>query len=192
MQQYLPYLVSLVTTAIGLSIWRYQLVAKRRYEVIERVLVGADEAVRALHYIREAERDAEKVATLEPNGPRLAPWMSTYQRIQEHPATFDELRAVTRLIKMHFGEAFGREFVDLLQIYKEICDAHAALFHRGYAERLYPSVSFEKGAGAWRSVVSSSGEGDRVANQIADIGTRISSRFAKYMRPTLLHLLLPA
>jgi hypothetical protein len=186
MQQYLPYLVSLLTTVVGLGIWRYQLVAKRRYEVIERALIAADDAVGALTYIREAENDAAKAAAVAPVSPRFSPWMPTYQRIQEHVATFQELRAVARLVTMHFGEPFGREFTDLLRVHKEICDAHAALFHRGYAERLYPTVSYEEGSGAWKSVVSSNGESDRVANRVADIGERISARFAKYMRPSVL------
>lgn len=86
---------------------------------------------------------------------------------------------------MHFGEPFGREFVDLIRVYKEICDAHAALLHRGYAERLYPTVSYDEGSVAWKTVVSSNGESDRVARQVADIGERISARFAKYMRPSV-------
>ena len=191
MQQYLPYLVSLLTTVLGLGIWRYQLVAKRRYEVVERALIAVDEAVGALTYIRDAENDAAKAAAAAPDSLKLASWMPTYQRIQEHVATFQELRAVARLVTMHFGEPFGREFSDLLQVHKEICDAHAALLHRGYAERLYPSVSYEEGSRAWKSVVSSNGESDSVANQVADIRERISARFARYMRPSVLSHLLP-
>ncbi|WP_186055605.1 hypothetical protein [Burkholderia gladioli] len=191
MQQYLPYLVSLLTTVLGLGIWRYQLVAKRRYEVVERALIAADEAVGALTYIRDAENDAEKAAAVAPDSLRLAPWMPTYQRIQEHAATFQELRAVARLVTMHFGEPSGREFSELLQVHQEICDAHAALLHCGYAERLYPSVSYEDGSRVWKSVVSLTGESDRVANQVADIGERISARFARYMRPSFLSHLLP-
>jgi len=191
MQQYLPYLVSLLTTVVGLGIWRYQLVAKRRYEVVERALVAADDAVAALTYIREAENDAAKAAAASPDSPRLSPWMPTYQRIQEHAAPFQELRAVARLVTMHFGEPFGREFSDLLRVHKEVCDAHAALFHRGYAERLYPTVSYEDGFGAWKSLVSSNGESDTVATEVADIGERISARFARYMRPSVLSHFLP-
>jgi hypothetical protein len=84
---------------------------------------------------------------------------------------------------MHFGEPFGREFTDLLRVHKEICDAHAALFHRGYAERLYPTVSYEEGSGAWKSVVSSNGESDRVANRVADIGERISAPVCEVHAP---------
>jgi hypothetical protein len=191
MQQYFPYLVSLLTTVVGLGIWRYQLVAKRRYEVVERALVAADDAVGALTYIREAENDAAKAEAVAPDGLRSPPWMPTYERIQEHVATFKELGAVARLVTMHFGEPFGREFAELIRLYKEICDAHAALLHRGYAERLYPTVSYEEGSGVWKSVVSSNGEGDRVASQVADIGERISARFAKYMRPSVLSHFLP-
>jgi hypothetical protein len=192
MQKYLPFLVSLVTTFIGLGIWRYQLVAKRRFEVVERALIGADDAVRALSSIREAESDAAKTATVMPDSPRPAPWMATLQRIQEHAEIFEELRVVARLVSMHFGEAFGRDFLELLRIHDELRDAHAALLYRGYAERLYPSVSYEEGSCTWKSVVSSNGESDRVATQIADIADRISERFAKYMRPTLFRYFLPA
>ena len=191
MQQYLPYLAWLLTTVVGLGIWRYQLVAKRRYEVVERALIAADDAVGALTYIRAAENDAEKAAAVAPDGLRAPPWMPTYQRIQEHVATFQELRAVARLVTMHFGESFGREFADLIRVHQEICDAHVALLHRGYAERLYPTVSYDEGFGAWKSVVSSNGESDRVASQVADIGERISARFGKYMRPSVLSHFLP-
>jgi hypothetical protein len=191
MQPYLPYLVSLVTTFVGLGIWRYQLIAKRRYEIVERALIAADEAVGALTDIREAENDAAKAAAVMPDSPRYAPWMATNQRIQEHVATFQELRVVARLVTMHFGESFGREFSDLLSVHKEVCDAHAALFHRGYAERLYPTVSYEEGSGAWKAVVSANDESDKVATRVADIEKRISARFVKYMRPSLLSHLLP-
>lgn len=191
MKEYLPYLVSLVTTAIGLGIWRYQLMAKRRFEVIERALIGADDAVRALHHIRDAESDAAKMARIVVDSPRPDRWLSTYQRIQEHSVTFEELQAITRLVTMHFGEDSGREFTKLLQLHKQICDAHAALYHRGYAEKLYPSVPYEQGVEEWKSVVSSDGENDRLTTQITDIGKKISERFAKYMRPTGLSLFLP-
>ncbi|WP_206742294.1 hypothetical protein [Burkholderia gladioli] len=174
MQQYVPYLVSLLTTVIGLGMWRYQLFAKRRFEVVERALIAADDAVDALTYIREGENDAAKAAAVSPDHTGFSAWMPTYQRIQEHVATFQELRAVARLVRMHFGEPFGSAFVDLLRIHTEICNAHAALFHRGYAERLYPSVSYEEGSAVWKSVVTSSAESDRVADRISDIDKRIS------------------
>lgn len=191
MQQYLPYLVSLLTTFIGLGIWRYQLVAKRRYEVVERALIAADEAIGALVYIREAENDMAKAAAMAPGSPRPDPWMPTYQRIQEREDTFQELRAATRLVTMHFGEPSGRDFSDLLQVHKKVCEAHAALFHRGAAEQLYPSASDKENSEAWKGVVISNGENDKVAREVADIEERISARFAKYLRPSLLSHLLP-
>lgn len=191
MEQYLPYVVSLITTVAGLGIWRYQLVAKRRYEVVERALIAADDAIEALTYIREAENDAAKAAMAVPESLRFAPWIPTYQRIQEHGATFHELRAAARLVTMHFGEPFGGEFSELLEVHKQLCDAHAALLHRGYAERLYPSVRYNDGYETWKSVVSANGESDRLAHKIVDIGGRISQRFVRYMRPSVLSHLLP-
>lgn len=73
MQQYLPYLVSLLTTIVGLGVWRYQLVAKRRYEVVERALIADDEAVGALTYIQEAENGAAKAVAVASDGPRSPP-----------------------------------------------------------------------------------------------------------------------
>jgi len=54
-QAFLPYLGAVLTTVIGLGMWQYQLITKRRYEVVEHALTIAGEAAQALHYIRQAE-----------------------------------------------------------------------------------------------------------------------------------------
>ncbi len=185
MQLYLPYLVSLFTTVVGLVIWRYQLIAARRYEVVERAIIAAEDAASALTEIREAENDMEKDARVMSGSVRLAAWMATYQAIQQHESTFQELRAATRLVTMHLGEAAGSSFSNLLTLHKDVCNASGALLFRGRAERLFPTVSYEQGVVEWKRLVRSTSEGDPVAPQIADNMRKISQLGEQYLRPSI-------
>lgn len=191
MQLYLPYLVSLITMFAGLGIWRYQLIAARRYEVIESALIAADDAVEALTQIREAENDMEWHVDWVPGSVPTASWMSTSQRIQQYESTYQDLRASTRLVTLHCGESFGREFSALLYVYERVINAHAALLFPGYAQRLDPTVSYAEGSVEWAGLVRSAGKSDSVAREIAEIKTRISARGKKYMRPSFQNYFLP-
>jgi hypothetical protein len=46
--------VQIATVLVGLAVWRYQMIGKRRYDVAEEVLVAAHAAVASLHLIRRA------------------------------------------------------------------------------------------------------------------------------------------
>jgi hypothetical protein len=48
----MPALGTELAAVFGLGMWQYQLIAKRRYEVVEQALVAAGEAVQTLHFIR--------------------------------------------------------------------------------------------------------------------------------------------
>jgi hypothetical protein len=47
---FIPYLGTILATIIALGMWQYQLITKRRYEVVERALTAVDDAVQALHF----------------------------------------------------------------------------------------------------------------------------------------------
>jgi len=187
----LPYIVSTLTTVIGLGIWRYQLIEKRRYEIAERALIGADEAAQAISYIRQSEVDADEMAKVHPNGLRPEKWLLTLQRIQEHSQTFEELRKITKLITMHFGDAAAQPLLDLMSIHGKICNAHAALFYRGDAENLYPSVTYEQGVEGWKKIVTFQDDGDIVVDEINDLERKLSAYFSKYLQPSVFRIFSP-
>lgn len=191
MNIYPPFVLFVIATFVGFAIWRCQLLGKRRYEVVERALVAAGDAARALRDIRRRESDAAKMAEIDGGGFRPQAGLPTLQRMQEHAATFEELEAATRSVSMHFGEEAGDAFSELSGVYRQICDAHTALFFPGAAERLYPTIPYKEGAEIWKRVVSSDRVDDDLSRQITSIEETISTRFGRYLRPGIIRLFWP-
>ena len=72
----------IATTIVGLGIWRYQLIAARRYNVVKQALTAADRTVSDRHHIRRARSDADAFAAVNPDSLTNIPWHGSQIRIE--------------------------------------------------------------------------------------------------------------
>ena len=190
-KDYLPYLWAVLTTAIGLGMWQYQLIAKRRYEVVEHALTIVGEAAQALHSVRRAEADALTWINIRQESFRPDVMLAIQSRIQQSAATFQELEAVAKSIGMHFGEDAAKSFVNLVALYTRICEAQSGLYFRGGAEKIYPTGEQTEQVAAWKKTLSVQEQGDAMTQEINDTERRIVIVFTKYLRPSIWRLFIP-
>ncbi|CAK0115264.1 hypothetical protein [Burkholderia pseudomallei] len=190
-KEMLGYLWALITTAIGLAMWQYQLIAKRRYDVAEHALTVAGKAAQALRHIRQAEASVEMAKRLNPQGPPLELWLARQTRIQESEEVFSELEAVSKLVAMHFGQAAATSFRDLAGVYAVICEAQTSLYYRGDAEKMYPSDEQTQRLAQTNAVLNAQERDDSIAQNIEETENRIDAQFSGYLRPNAWRLFLP-
>lgn len=190
-KELLSYLWALITTAIGLAMWQYQLIAKRRYDVAEHALTVAGKAVQAFHHIRQAEASVEMTKRLSPQGPFPELWLVRQTRIQESAEIFSELEAASKLVAMHFGESATTSFRNLAAFYTAICEAQTDMYFRSNAEKMYPSDEQTQRLAQANAVLSAQERDDTVAQNIEEIENRIDAQFSGYLRPSAWRLFLP-
>jgi hypothetical protein len=191
MKDLLSYLWALITTAIGLAMWQYQLIAKRRYDVAETALTIAARAVQALHNIRQAEASVEMAKRLSPQGPPPELWLARQTRIQESAEVFSELESASKLVAMHFGQLAATSFRDLAGVYAVICDAQTSLYYRSDAERMYPRDEQTQRLAQTNAVLNAQERDDSIAQNIEETENRINAQFSGYLRPNAWRLFLP-
>jgi hypothetical protein len=187
----IPYVGAIVTAVVALGFWQYQLIAKRRYEVVEAALATVGEAAQALHYIRRAEADAKEAAALHPEGLRPYAWLAAHARIQETEAVFRNLGSSSKLVAMHFGDGATTTFTELQNIHREICDAQNSLYFRRPEEKLYPTPEHQANVELWKSTLTASENNDPITQRIDAVERRIKGQFGKYLRPNALRLFIP-
>jgi len=140
-QAFLPYLGAVLTTVIALGMWQYQLITKRRYEVVEHALTIAGEAAHALHYIRQAEAGVRALTQMNPQGPHPEWWLTRQSRIQESAPTFQELQAVAKSIAMNFGEGAAQSFIALSAFYIKMGEAQTVYIFAAMHETCIPQTN---------------------------------------------------
>lgn len=107
----------LATLVVGLVIWRYQLIGKRRTELAEEALLTFAHAVDALAFIRApmsltSEHEALRKELGAPVDQKVPgeDYQITLWRMHKHHDRFAELRRLQLLCKYHFGEAAYEAF----------------------------------------------------------------------------------
>ena len=187
-QAFLPYLGAVLTTVIGLGMWQYQLITKRRYEIVEHALTIAGEAAHALHYIRQAEAGVLAVIQMHPQDPHPELWFTSQGRIQESAPTFQELEAVAKSIAMHFGEDAAQSFIELWAFYTKMGEAQMGLYFRSDAGKVYPTDEQTEQLGMWEKTLNAQDQDDTMTREINETEKRIEAGFTKYLRPSLWRL----
>jgi hypothetical protein len=183
---------SLAAAIVGLGIWRYQLIAKRRYEIAEQALTVVNAAVIALYRIRRAKADSEAIASLNPEGLNAEPWMATQFALQGSDADFTNLDSASKLIAMHFGDKTAQPFLDLQEIHRDMWAAQRGLYHRRPAQRVYPTPDEKRQLDEWKRALSQQADDDVITQRIDALDRTIKSRFAKHLRPSIWRLFLPS
>lgn len=188
---FIPYIGTILATVVGLGFWQYQLIAKRRYEVVETALTTVGEAVQALHYIRLAESDAKEAVAFHPEGLHSDAWLAAYTRMQETEAAFRNLGSSTKLVAMHFGDEATATFTKLQNIHRELCDAQNSLYFRRPDEKLYPTPKHQTDVEVWKFTLTASEMVGPITQQIDAVERRIKGQFGKYLCPNALRLFIP-
>jgi hypothetical protein len=187
----IPYLGTALAAVFALGMWQYQLITRRRYEVVEHALTAVGDAVQALHCVRRAEIDAKAEAEQHPDGLRPSPWHATYARIQGADTVFQNLRASTKSIAMHFGDSATAKFKELQAIHDKICAAQIGLYFRRTEEKIFPTPEQNARVEALKLTLSAQDENDPLTQQIDEIERGIQKQFSKYLRPSALRLFIP-
>jgi hypothetical protein len=190
-QAFLPYIGAVLTTVIALGMWQYQLITKRRYEVVEHALTIAGEAAHALHYIRQAEAGVRALTQMNPQGPHPELWLTSQSRIQESAPTFQELEAVAKSIAMHFGEDAAQSFIALSAFYTKMGEAQTGLYFRSDARNVYPTDEQAEQLDMWKKTLNAQDQDDIMTREINETEKRIKAGFTKYLRPSLWRLFVP-
>lgn len=192
---FLTVLGTLVTAAatwiFSLGMWRYQLIAKRRYEVVEQALTIVDSAARNLHFIRRAKSDSEALTLSNPQILKEQPLFATQTRLAGTARSFDDLDNAVKSISLHFGESAAKPLIDLLAIYQNLSAAYMELYHRSAAEKLYSTQGQRDQAMAWKQMLEYQGQDDPLSRQIDQIHTLVRQRFGKHLRPNVWDMFLP-
>jgi len=140
---FLPFVIPLVgfccATVLGLGIWRYQLIARRKYQVAEQALTVAHQAVADIHAIRRAVSDSHRDEEQYPDAIHVQPWLAINSRVQASSANFENLRTTLRLVTMHFGDSAATPFWNLDNIYNKICTAQMDVYWKSKPEKMYPT-----------------------------------------------------
>jgi len=188
---FIPYIGTAAATVFGLGMWQYQLITKRRYEVVEQALTVVGVAARKLHYIRAADMDAKEQARRQPGFIQSNPWGTTYPRIQETISAFQDLDATGRAIAMHFGESAAAEIKELEGIYGRVCAAQSSLYFMRPAEKRYATPDHTVSVAEWQATLNAQPDGDQISREIDAVDGRIRSRFQRYLRPSIFRLFVP-
>ena len=179
-------LTTLVTVVLGLGVWRYQLIEKRRYEIAEQALTVASKVAASLHQVRRAEADADALILLHPEMIRAAPWYATYMQLQGSEAEAQSFSDAVKGVAMHFGNEAAAPLSQLQALRARVASAHSRLFYQ--SEKAAPTA---RQLDEWKCVVSQGGDDDPIARQIDELDKKIQKQFDKYLRPSFWGLLLP-
>lgn len=184
-------LSALATVIVGLGIWRYQLIAARRYNVVEQALTAANQAVSDLHYIRRARSDADAFAAMNPDSLRHTPWYESQTRIQGADENFRNLSQAAKAIELHFGQRKSESFDELTKIYNSLITAQGYIYFRWpAAEKVYTKAEKDQ-IRDYEKILSCQGDGDPITSKIDMIDKNLKRNFWKYIRPNILRLFLP-
>jgi hypothetical protein len=188
---FVPYIGTAATSAFALGMWQYQLIAKRRYEVVEQALTAVGEATRKLHYIRAADMDAKEQAKRQPGFIPSSPFGTTYPRIEETASVFHELDAAGRAIAIHFGERAAAGIRELATIYGRVCGAQAAIYFIRPEEKLYPGPGQEALVAEWKTTLNAQPGGDEISREIDAAARQVEAEFKNYLRPGFWRFFIP-
>jgi len=186
------YAWTLFVGVAGLGLWQYQLIAKRRYEVVEQALTAVGLAVQALHYIRRTKQDV--VDPSVQRNPGLPPpdlFLATQGRLQDNSGVFENLDLASRAIEMHFGNDAATLFRRLSSVHTRLWEAQTGFWLRSDAEELYPTDDLAGQRDAWKAYLYAQESGDAVAQEIKAIDTGIKKAFGAYLRPSFWRLFFP-
>jgi hypothetical protein len=134
------FAVPIVASFVGLAVWRYQMIGKRRYDVAEEVLGAAHAAVVSLHQIRRARAQADLSASANPDALRPDQAMVTHTPLQTASFCFQQLDAKANAITWHFGQKAAEPLIDLQAVYRRLWDAQSGLFYGHPADRRYATA----------------------------------------------------
>jgi len=186
-----PFASFLATTVIGLGIWRYQLIAQRKYQIADEALAAADQAVVDITSIRRAISDARLDVERHPDAIPVQPWAATSARLQEASPHFENFVTAMKSVERHFGKEAAKPFHELKVIYDRICEAQNGLYFRGAPQRMYPTPEDVRQLEDWKRTVEDQGNADPITLK-ADIAQKaINERFRKHLHPNILRLFLP-
>ncbi|RVT91460.1 hypothetical protein EOD42_22655 [Rhodovarius crocodyli] len=180
----------LISGALAVAWWRCQLVAKRRYEVAEQLLIAADAAANGLRNVRQSRADDLDAARIHPNGFSPSPWQTSTNRLQEADELIKKLRQATTLAEFHFGSQLTEALRDLIAIYRTLVDANRQLYFDHPANKMYPDPEHTARRAEWEAAIDAL-KGDKPDLQITAAMKEATETFGPLLRPALLNYLLP-
>lgn len=186
------YAWTLFVGVAGLGLWQYQLIAKRRYEIVEQALTAVGLAVQALHQIRRTKKDVVDLAVQR--NPKLPPpdlWLATHERLQDNAGVFENLDTVGRAIEMHFGKDAATLFRRLSSVHARLWEAQSGYWYRSDAEKVLPTDEQARQRDAWKAYLYAQASGDAVTLEIDIIDAGIKKAFGAYLRPNFWRLFFP-
>jgi hypothetical protein len=178
---------------IALALWRYQLIAKRRYEIAEQLVQVVTRAVGALRWARSRGGYRTEGAT-RPRGPnesledtqRLNALYRPIERLASDDDVFTELWRSQVLAEMHFGVEAGKPFQALFDTRDEIIMAARLQLD---ADR---TLSEEQRVKTDRTIYGGNrGDDDEIGPRIDAAFDEIKQLAESHLRPQWLTLLLP-
>jgi hypothetical protein len=192
MASFLNLLVSitslLVTLALGLVVWRIQLIGKRRTELAEETLLAFTEAVDAIKRVRGAiswsnEHEAIRKEVGAAQGERVPGeiFRVTLMRIRENQEHFAAMRKLQILCNLHFGSEVAKPFDDLHGELHGI--AIIASEGASMTDEEYFAEEFRETRREWEEVIwQRAGKPDAIADKVAMAQRKLETILAPHLR----------
>jgi hypothetical protein len=185
------FAVPIVASFVGLAVWRYQMIGKRRYDVAEEVLDAAHAAVVCLHQIRRARAQADLFASANPDALRADQVMVTHTPLQAASLCFQQLDAKANAITWHFGQKAAQPLIDLQAVYRRLWEAQSGLFYGHPADRRYATADQKHQREEWERALVEQPDDDPLTREIDALGQSVTVYFGKYLRPPIWRVLFP-
>jgi hypothetical protein len=194
-----------VATIVGLAIWRYQMIAKRQYEIAEQVLQAANAAAQAIRSARLRPNDEKLTMLPISDASTEKEEKSTVQRLREKYAlpakrldgsmqAFTDLAKMQGLCEMHHGVDAAQpfsEFFDVRTQIRSVAITLISLTNRGsirYQRTPEEQQTFNAGM---RVLYYHEDRPDPISQRIDAAHAKLKERYGKYLRPSRLSMFFP-
>jgi hypothetical protein len=186
-----PLFGSLGATILGLGVWRYQLIAQRRYQVAEQALLMTDKLISAINSIRSATSQSIEEGQRNPDGIPFQPWIAVSQQIQSSETYFEDFKSISNTILLHFGESTAKPFHEIRDTYQRICKAHVDIYYRSTSDRMYPTEDSKNKAQLRKEIIEDQGVNDPISSNIKLNHEKIRILLGRHIRPSYWRLFIP-
>jgi len=194
-----------IATVVGLAIWRYQMIAKRQYEIAEQVLQAANAAAQAIRSARLRPNDEKLIMLPISDVSTDKEEKSTVQRLREKYAlpakrldgsmqAFTDLAKMQGLCEMHHGVEAAQpfsEFFDVRTQIRSVAITLISLTNRGsvrYQRTPEEQQTFNSGM---RVLYYHDDRPDPISQRIDVAHAKIKERYGKFLRPSRISMFFP-